>query len=148
MISFILFFEEYRGEYISELEVLKYIFEKSLNWENNKFAKAKQANIGLLKTKKVMNQISKNFLYGKIPIIKSQEKIHNVLLEYDKRKKEYRFQNQLFLNYNTLRKYYTKIGKNSKSKRYLENSTDFRKIYFELILHRHKCFLDKNLITL
>ena len=46
MISFILFFEEYRGEYISELEVLKYIFEKSLNWENNKFAKAKQANIG------------------------------------------------------------------------------------------------------
>lgn len=65
-----------------------------------------------------------------------------------KEKKEYRFQNQLFLNYNTLRKYYTKIGKNSKSKRYLENSTDFRKIYFELILHRHKCFLDKNLITL
>lgn len=148
MLSFILFFEEYRGEYISELEVLKYIFEKSLNWESNKFVKAKQANIGLQKTKNIMNQISKKFLCGKIPIIKTQEKIHNVLLEYDKRRKEYRFQNQLFLNYNTIRKYYSKIVKNSKLKRYLEINTDFRNIYFELILHKHKCFLETNLITL
>ena len=148
MLSFILFFEEYKGEYISQLEILKHIFEQSLNWEGNKYTKSKQASIGLQNTNKIMNKISKNFLYGRMPIIKSQEKIRNVLLDYDKKTKEYRFQNQIFLIYNTIRKYYSKIGENSKLKSYVVIYPDFRNIYFDLILQRHKCFIETNLIVL
>lgn len=148
MLSFILFFEEYKGEYISQLEILKHIFEQSLNWEGNKYTKSKQSSIGLQNTKRIMNKISKNFLYGRMPIIKSQEKIQNVLLDYDKKAKEYRFQNQIFLNYNTIRKYYSKIGGNSKLRSYVEIYCDFRNIYFDSILIRHKCFIETNLIAL
>lgn len=149
MLRFVSLFEFYEGEYTSQYELLEHIFHYSIEQQKEKVKKRRDERKVEEKTLNIMNQISYRYLNGKRPILKCMDKIHNPLLVYNNRSKEYRFRYNLFLYYNVVRKFYNRIPQNNAIVEDIYSNKDFQRIYFDKIFKRHHRLIeDSDLILL
>lgn len=137
MLRFVSLFDFYEGEYTSQYELLEHVFHYSIVRQKEKVKNRCEERIVEEKTLNIMNQITRRYLNGECPILKSMEKIHNDLLIYDNQSRKYRFRYNIFLYYNTVRKFSNRIPQSDAVVEYIYLNKDFRGMYFDKIFKRH-----------
>lgn len=148
MLHFVSLFDVYEGEYTSQYELLEHIFHNSIDWQKEKVKKRCGERTVEEKTLNVMNQISVRYLKGARPVVKSRVKIYNALLVYNNQSREYRFRYNIFLYYNTVRKFYNRIPQYNTVVEYIYLNKDFRRVYFDKIFKRHYQLTEGNDLVL
>lgn len=134
LLSYITLIDFKEDDFSSLSKLLDCILFSSLEREENKNSKTDDSVKKRQDILKIMNRISWLYMRGKRPVLNSKLIVNNELLVYNKEKQEYRFKHNLFLSYNTVRKFHTKLPKYRES---LKIDINLKNFYNEKILYRH-----------